>query len=123
MSNPQTTTKRVINPGFDGMDARRAGLPVDACPYEPSPQRTAWVVGWYIAAPEKDAESDMSKPETTAPLDLLAQRVAMAICRVSCQSGLCEGGGRCWDWMPALPEARAAITAMERCKWESLIPK
>lgn len=37
------------NPGFDGMDAKRAGLPVDACPYGPSPQRTAWVVGWYIA--------------------------------------------------------------------------
>jgi ribosome modulation factor len=46
------TTER--NPGFEGMDARRKGLPLDACPYPhaPSPQRTAWVVGWYIAAPE-----------------------------------------------------------------------
>ena len=34
------------------MDARRSGLPVSACPYEPSPQRTAWVVGWYIAEPD-----------------------------------------------------------------------
>lgn len=38
-----------LNPGFDGMRAKDAGLPVDACPYDPSPQRTAWVVGWYIA--------------------------------------------------------------------------
>lgn len=42
------------NPGFDGMDARERGLSVDACPYPPSPQRTAWVVGWYIAQPREE---------------------------------------------------------------------
>lgn len=30
------------------------GLPVDACPYSPGPQRTAWVAGWWIAAPRKE---------------------------------------------------------------------
>ena len=50
-----STAPRTINPGFDGMDARRKGLSVDACPYDPGPQRTAWVVGWYIANSEKDA--------------------------------------------------------------------
>jgi len=43
-----------LNPGFDGMDARRAGLPVDACPYDPGPLRTAWVTGWYIAEPDQE---------------------------------------------------------------------
>lgn len=52
MTEQSPTTER-RNPGFEGMDARRAGLPCEACPYEPSPQRTAWVTGWYIAAPEK----------------------------------------------------------------------
>lgn len=42
-------TPRTVNPGSDGMRAKKAGLPVDACPYEPGPHRTAWVVGWYIA--------------------------------------------------------------------------
>jgi len=37
------------SPGFEGMDARRNGLPCEACPYEPGPARTAWVVGWYVA--------------------------------------------------------------------------
>ena len=36
------------------MDARAAGLSCDACPYPPGLQRTAWVTGWYIAAPEKE---------------------------------------------------------------------
>jgi ribosome modulation factor len=31
------------------MEAKWNGLPADACPYEPGPQRTAWVVGWYIS--------------------------------------------------------------------------
>lgn len=45
-----------INPGFDGMDAKRNGLPVEACPYEPGPQRMAWVVGWYIVKNEDARE-------------------------------------------------------------------
>lgn len=58
--DPNTTTTPSVNPGFDGMDARRAGLTVDACPYDPSPQRTAWIIGWYVAAPHltnRDAKS------------------------------------------------------------------
>lgn len=42
------------NPGSEGMRARRAGLPAEACPYEPGPQRTAWITGWYVAGPEKE---------------------------------------------------------------------
>ena len=38
-------TKTTRNPGFDGMDARRRGEPVEACPYEPGSQRTAWEIG------------------------------------------------------------------------------
>lgn len=56
MTNNQTRVSQntaASTPGFDGMDARRRDEPIEACPYEPSPQRTAWVVGWYIAAPEK----------------------------------------------------------------------
>lgn len=37
------------SPAFDGMAARDRGELVDACPHEPGPQRTAWVIGWYIA--------------------------------------------------------------------------
>lgn len=52
----QTPPPAGLNPGFDGMDAKRAGLSVEACPYqEPGPQRTAWVVGWYIAERDKQA--------------------------------------------------------------------
>jgi ribosome modulation factor len=54
----KTTRSPGANPGFDGMDARRAGLPCDACPYEPGPQRTAWVAGWYVAAPEKEEANE-----------------------------------------------------------------
>lgn len=50
MSTDQTTCP---NPGFDGMRAREQGLPVDACPYERGPQRTAWVTGWFIAEPRE----------------------------------------------------------------------
>lgn len=50
-STPQTTPR---NPAFAGMDARDAGLPVEACPYEPSPQRTAWVIGWYLVENRKE---------------------------------------------------------------------
>lgn len=49
MSGPETAEGPTVNPGFQGMDAKRDGLPVDACPYEPGPDRTAWVVGWFIA--------------------------------------------------------------------------
>jgi len=45
---------KTTNPGVEGMRAKEAGLPVDVCPYEPSPQRTAWVVGWYIAERQED---------------------------------------------------------------------
>jgi ribosome modulation factor len=54
MSEQQPTR----SPGWAGMDARRDGKPVEACPYEPGPQRTAWVVGWYIGAPEKEAPAN-----------------------------------------------------------------
>lgn len=50
---PQTAPK---NPGFEGMDAKARGEPAEACPYEPGPQRTAWVTGWYIAT-RRDAEN------------------------------------------------------------------
>ena len=36
------------DPGSDGMRAREAGHSVEDCPYRPGPQRTAWVVGWWI---------------------------------------------------------------------------
>jgi ribosome modulation factor len=54
------STKRsdTANPGFDGMRAKEAGLPVDACPYEPSPQRTAWVTGWWIANKREDVTNE-----------------------------------------------------------------
>jgi ribosome modulation factor len=57
MSGKSETTMATTNPGFDGMDARRRGEPVEACPYQPGPQRTAWVVGWYLAAPEEPADA------------------------------------------------------------------
>lgn len=52
MSDPKTTA-----PAWEGAKARRDGKPVDACPYEPGPQRTAWVTGWYVAAPEEPANA------------------------------------------------------------------
>lgn len=54
MTDNRTTGARERNPGFDGMDARQSGQPVDACPYSgPGPQRTAWIVGWYLVEREE----------------------------------------------------------------------
>ena len=57
-SDTPTPTTRPINPGFDGMDAKARGEPVDVCPYPPGPARTAWVTGWYISEVRK-AEDDV----------------------------------------------------------------
>jgi ribosome modulation factor len=50
-NDPRQTTPK--NPGWEGMAARERGDPVDTCPYDPGPQRTAWVTGWYIASPRE----------------------------------------------------------------------
>ena len=92
MSDQPTQPTR--NPGFDGMDARRRGEPVEACPYEPGPQRTAWVVGWYIAS-----STDPSAPVFTGPDEgfMLPSReqVAQALCMADCAG---RGFSACtWD--------------------------
>lgn len=30
----------------EGREARRAGLPIDACPYQAGPMRANWLEGW-----------------------------------------------------------------------------
>lgn len=55
MTDPQTPSR---SPGFEGMDAKWNGLPVDACPYKPGPQRIAWVTGWYIAECTKEDQTN-----------------------------------------------------------------
>jgi len=64
MQGVQTMTDgkdHTTNPGFDGMRAKEAGIPVEDCPYEPSPQRTAWVVGWFIAKKRVDRDQTNAK--------------------------------------------------------------
>ena len=51
-AEPANASKISVSPGFDGMDAARAGRPVEDCPYSTGRARTAWVTGWYVAKGE-----------------------------------------------------------------------
>jgi hypothetical protein len=46
-------------------------------------------------------------PIMTDPVEVIAK----AICRCSCS--VCEPGGSCWDWEAVVPEARAALAALD----------
>ncbi len=56
MSDERITSITYINPGNDGMRAKEQGFPVETCPYKPGPQRTAWIMGWYIAKVRTEAK-------------------------------------------------------------------
>lgn len=40
------------------------------------------------------------------------EAIARAICRHSCSA--CGPGESCWDWEAVVPEARAALSALEK---------
>lgn len=40
--------------------------------------------------------------------------IAKAICRHSCSVTMCGPGDSCWDWEAVVPEARAALSALEK---------
>ena len=113
----QTQTTR--NPGFDGMDARRRGEPVEACPYEPGPQRTAWVVGWWITS-----STDPSAPVFTGPDEGFVlpscEQVAQALCMADCAgrgfSACTWDGQKCEDFHAEGYSAAAEAALREKLK-------